>query len=345
MRDEPPVSHQRLEDSLGARDDEGRQAGGEDREIPEEQDGDDRHHDLDQGPAERARHSALAAGRAAGPRPPGSRQEPPDVGRCLHESRIAPELGPTRAGRRHRDQLEDATRGRGEDQHAVRQEHRLVDVMRDEQDRLGPPDELLTEPLAELLSLHLVEGRERLVHQQHGRIVGQRARDVDSLEHAAREMVRPLLLVPSEPELPQELAGGEARASRDPLREHDVVDGALPGKDRGSLGHEPEQALRAGGAGRLGPIRTSPLDGDSRSATIRRSVVLPQPDGPTRATNSPAPTSRSILSSASVSPKRRETPRIEIGSTDQAPLARPRCQPARPDAPPFLCSARRPVSA
>ena len=217
------------------------------------EDGDDRHHDLHQSPAERASHlGSVAAARAPASAPPRPGKEPPDVGRRLHEPRFAPELGAAGAGRRHRGQLEDATRGGGEDQHAVRQEHRLVDVMRHEQDRLGPPGELLAEPLAELLPLHLVEGRERLVHQQHGRIVGQRARDVDSLEHAAREVVRPLLLVPSEPELPQELAGGEARAPRDALGEHDVVDGALPGQDRGSLGHEPEQALRAGGGRRLG---------------------------------------------------------------------------------------------
>ena len=135
------------------------------------------------------------------------------MGGRLHEPRVAPEIRTARARRRHRDQLEDAARGGGEDQHPVRQEDRLVDVVRDEQDRLGPPRELLAEPLAELLALHLVEGREGLVHQQHGRIVGQRARDVDSLEHASREVVRALLLVPPEPELPKQLARGEARAA------------------------------------------------------------------------------------------------------------------------------------
>jgi hypothetical protein len=46
---------------------------------------------------------------------------------------------------------------------------------------------------------------------------------------------------------------------------------------------------------RLGPstrrpaMRTSPVVGTSRPPTIRITVVLPQPDGPTKTTNSPSP--------------------------------------------------------
>ena len=116
----------------------------------------------------------------------------------------------------------------------------------------GRRDELLAEPLAELLPLHLVEGREGLVHQQHRRIVRERARDVDPLEHAPGEVVRPLVLVPGEPELPEELAGREARAARDALGEEHVVDRALPGQDGGPLRHESQQALLRAALGRLG---------------------------------------------------------------------------------------------
>jgi hypothetical protein len=35
-----------------------------------------------------------------------------------------------------------------------------------------------------------VQGRERLVHQQHAGLVGQAARDVDALLHAAGQLVR-----------------------------------------------------------------------------------------------------------------------------------------------------------
>src|SRR3982751_7089330 len=36
------------------------------------------------------------------------------------------------------------------------------------------------------------------------------------------------------------------------------------------------------------PNQTSPCSGTSRPARMRRSVVLPDPDGPSRATNSPS---------------------------------------------------------
>ena len=48
----------------------------------------------------------------------------------------------------------------------------------------------------------------------------------------------------------------------------------------------------AGGSSltRLPPIRNSPALTASRPAMIRRSVDLPQPDGPTNTTNSPSST-------------------------------------------------------
>ena len=39
------------------------------------------------------------------------------------------------------------------------------------------------------------------------------------------------------------------------------------------------------------PMRSSPVEMSSRPATMRRAVDLPQPDGPTRTTNSPSATS------------------------------------------------------
>src|SRR5471030_895501 len=46
----------------------------------------------------------------------------------------------------------------------------------------------------------------------------------------------------------------------------------------------------------------------------RSKVVLPQPDGPSRQTSSPAATSRETLSSAVKAPKRLRTPRTFIGA-------------------------------
>src|SRR6266566_2760684 len=46
------------------------------------------------------------------------------------------------------------------------------------------------------------------------------------------------------------------------------------------------------------PISTCPLSTGSSPASMRRAVVLPEPDGPTRTMNSPSRTSRSSVSTA-----------------------------------------------
>ncbi len=51
-----------------------------------------------------------------------------------------------------------------------------------------PPD--LREQALHVVAGERVERRERLVHQQHRRIVGERPRDGDPLLHAAGQMVR-----------------------------------------------------------------------------------------------------------------------------------------------------------
>ena len=55
---------------------------------------------------------------------------------------------------------------------------------------------------------------------------------------------------------------------------------------------------------RSSPMYTSPAVGDSRPAMMLSVVVLPQPDGPTKTTNSPSVTSRLTPLTASVAPKR-----------------------------------------
>src|SRR5713101_6020305 len=58
------------------------------------------------------------------------------------------------------------------------------------------------------------------------------------------------------------------------------------------------------------PIRTEPESGASRPATTRRSVDLPQPDGPRSTTNSPSRAVNERRSTAALSPKRLVTPSI-----------------------------------
>ncbi len=51
-------------------------------------------------------------------------------------------------------------------------------------------------------------------------------------------------------------------------------------------------------------MRMRPSLGVSKPASMRRRVVLPQPDGPRRAKNSPSSIDRSTLSTATLLPKR-----------------------------------------
>ena len=56
-------------------------------------------------------------------------------------------------------------------------------------------------------------------------------------------------------------------------------------------------------------LRIVPWSGTTKPAIARRSVLFPQPLGPRRSRSSPARTSRSTRSSASMSPNRTTSPR------------------------------------
>src|SRR5476649_1847216 len=92
------------------------------------------------------------------------------------------------------------------------------------------------------------------------------------------------------------------------------------GSTAGRCETRPSSRLRRASAAMSLPMRTSPLEGATRSATMRSNVVLPQPEGPTSAMNSPAAISRSVGFSAQVSPNWRETPRMEIGAAIDLPF-------------------------
>src|SRR4029078_341982 len=63
-----------------------------------------------------------------------------------------------------------------------------------------------------------------------------------------------------------------------------------------------------------------PAVGCSKPAMRRRQVVLPEPDGPSMAKNSPAAMSRSTPSTARTLPKWRATPRNETAATGESAL-------------------------
>src|SRR5579862_830226 len=66
-------------------------------------------------------------------------------------------------------------------------------------------------------------------------------------------------------------------------------------------------------------IRMRPASGVSSPASRRKSVVLPQPEPPSRANSSPRAISRSTLSTATTAPKRLHAPSIlTMGSLNLA---------------------------
>ena len=73
------------------------------------------------------------------------------------------------------------------------------------------------------------------------------------------------------------------------------------------------------------PSFTLPASGISKPATSRSSVVLPQPDGPSSAKNSPSAMSRLTLSTARVSPNCFDTASKLTPAT--APLLPADCAP------------------
>src|SRR5256885_4343657 len=82
--------------------------------------------------------------------------------------------------------------------------------------------------------------------------------------------------------------------------------------------------LRLCGGGvsmRSPPNRMRPVSSSQNPATMRNSVVLPQPDGPSSVKNSPSRTAIETLSTARTAPKVRATPSIVIAVT-RAPSAR-----------------------
>src|SRR5215467_7029421 len=105
--------------------------------------------------------------------------------RVLHEQVAGP-------GQVHRHDVDDPARPGRHDDHAVGEDDRLHDVVRDEEHRALP---LL--PEAEQLEAHLlprqgVERAERLVHEQERGLGDEGAAESDPLLHPSRELERVL---------------------------------------------------------------------------------------------------------------------------------------------------------
>src|SRR5437868_3635539 len=72
---------------------------------------------------------------------------------------------------------------------------------------------------------------------------------------------------------------------------------------------------------RSAPNRMRPTSSSQKPATMRSSVVLPQPDGPSSVKNSPSRTTIDTLSTARTVPKVRATPSIVIAVTRTSGLS------------------------
>ena len=184
---------------------------------------------------------------------------------------------------------------------AARQQHdpvaqagRLPHVVGDEQDREAAARPHPLELVVEDVAGHGVEGAEGLVHEQDVGVLGQGPGQRHPLAHAAGQLVGPLRR--------RSRPGARGRAARRPAR------GARPGgrpaaaaparRCGGTVSHG-----NSAGSWNIRAVRpstsTRPAVGRSSPATSVSSVDLPQPEAPTRQTNSPARTSSEMRSRAS----------------------------------------------
>jgi len=86
-------------------------------------------------------------------------------------------------------------------QNAVRNRHRLVLVVRHHQRRQAQLDDQLTQKDARLFAQFGVEVRQRLIQQDHRRVIHQRTADGDALLLSAGKLVRMALAQMAQPQL------------------------------------------------------------------------------------------------------------------------------------------------
>ena len=184
----------------------------------------------------------------------------------------------------------DASRPRRHQHDAPGEECRLVDRVRHEHHRAAEFLPQRQQVLLQLVAGELVECRERFVHQQQAWACHQRAGDRNAHAHSAGELPRTRRLEAVEADAMQRLVHLRHRLSRAACRR-----GATAGTR--CRRHLPRAAAwRPGTRSRSRPavgwwpasqVRR-PASGWSRPAINRSSVDLPQPDGPSSATKSPA---------------------------------------------------------
>ena len=101
----------------------------------------------------------------------------------------------------------DAAGPRRQDDEMAGEQHRLLDAVGDHQDGLAGLAPELEQLLLHLLAGQRIERAERLVHQQHAGVAGQRAGQPDPLAHAAGELPDAMALEARQPDQPQGRGG------------------------------------------------------------------------------------------------------------------------------------------
>ena len=223
----------------------------------------------------------------------------------------------------------DRRRARRQHQDAIGQVDRFLDVVGDQQHRVA----LLVEDAPQLdphpQAHQRVERRERLVHVQDLGLDHEGAGELDALEHAARQLVRIGRLEPVRAR-PSRRSGrrsaGLVAVAVAVQAEHQVLLHGQPREHRAVLRDHDARS-------RLGPDcarrRRSCTVPSIRHARSRRrcsaSVDLPQPEGPTIATNSPSRDVEAHVRRRPAGPCRGSscvTPSTTIFLSDIAPLHR-----------------------
>ena len=247
----------------------------------------------------------------------GPAEEGPDLGRGPGDDGGVEVGQAARPGQVDRDVGDDDSRSGRQDDDPVGEEDGLGDAVGDEDDRRPDPLPEAEQLDVEALAGERVEGAERLVEEEHGRLERERPGDRDPLAHPAGELARPRVGPAVEADEAEEVAGAGVPIRRPGARRpragrrrwpatSATAGGAAPGR-RGRRAGPVRRRLRL----RPRPCRRRP--GAGRRST-RRSVLFPQPFGPTSATTDRRATSRSTPAST---------------GTDCPPTAKANRRPAR----------------
>ena len=230
---------------------------------------------------------------------------------------LQPELGEPGDQRRRVVRLAPAELDRladpavADDEDAVGVGRRLR-VVGDEHDRLAALDARAPQRVEDLGAGRVVEVAGRLVGEQERRSGDERPGDGDALLLAGRELVGLVALLAGQVDerddvadplgqlAPGRVVAGDRERQRDVLGDVEQRDEVERLEDEaGPVAAQPGR-LVVGELADAWPSRTtSPDVGRSRPPRTWRSVDLPEPDGPIRATNSPASTDSETPRSAS----------------------------------------------